>query len=42
LGRQALHAARLGLTHPVEGRPMAFEAPLPADLRSAWHQVTGR
>jgi len=42
LDRQALHAARLGLTHPVEGRLLVFEAPLPADLRSAWHQVAGR
>jgi 23S rRNA pseudouridine1911/1915/1917 synthase len=31
--RQALHAARLGLRHPVSGRPLRFEAPLPADLQ---------
>ena len=31
--RQALHAARLGFRHPVENRPMTFEAPLPADLK---------
>ena len=30
--RQALHAARLGLTHPTSGAELAFEAPLPADL----------
>jgi len=30
--RQALHAARLGLTHPVSGRELNFEAPLPADF----------
>ena len=30
--RQALHALRLGLTHPESGEPMAWEAPLPADL----------
>jgi 23S rRNA pseudouridine1911/1915/1917 synthase len=30
--RQALHAARLELEHPVSGRPLAFEAPLPADF----------
>ena len=31
--RQALHAARLALAHPVTGRPVRFEAPLPADFR---------
>jgi 23S rRNA pseudouridine1911/1915/1917 synthase len=30
--RQALHAARLALQHPISGRAMAWEAPLPADL----------
>ncbi|HEY3784451.1 MAG TPA: 23S rRNA pseudouridine(1911/1915/1917) synthase RluD [Steroidobacteraceae bacterium] len=30
--RQALHAAQLALTHPTSGRPMAWEAPLPADM----------
>lgn len=32
LDRQALHAARLELKHPQTGRPMVFEAPLPADM----------
>ncbi len=31
--RQALHAARLELAHPADGAPMAWESPLPADLR---------
>jgi 23S rRNA pseudouridine1911/1915/1917 synthase len=31
-GRQALHAYRLELAHPTDGRHMAFEAPLPADF----------
>ena len=31
--RQALHAWRLGLVHPVEQTSMSFEAPLPEDLR---------
>ena len=31
-GRQALHAFRLGFDHPDDGRPLRFEAPLPADL----------
>jgi 23S rRNA pseudouridine1911/1915/1917 synthase len=30
--RQALHAHRLSFQHPVDGRPLTFEAPLPADL----------
>ena len=30
--RQALHATRLALLHPVSGEPMAWESPLPADL----------
>jgi len=32
LGRQALHAAVLGFEHPVSGKPLRFESPLPADL----------
>ena len=32
LERQALHAARLTLVHPVSQREMTFESPLPADL----------
>ncbi|HEU4730052.1 MAG TPA: RluA family pseudouridine synthase [Kofleriaceae bacterium] len=35
LGRQALHAARLELDHPVTGARLAFESPLPADLLAA-------
>jgi 23S rRNA pseudouridine1911/1915/1917 synthase len=31
--RQALHAARLALEHPVSGEELEFSAPLPADLR---------
>jgi 23S rRNA pseudouridine1911/1915/1917 synthase len=30
--RQALHAWRLTITHPLTGVPMTFEAPLPRDL----------
>jgi 23S rRNA pseudouridine1911/1915/1917 synthase len=30
--RQALHAVRLSFTHPIDGRRLEFEAPLPADL----------
>jgi 23S rRNA pseudouridine1911/1915/1917 synthase len=30
--RQALHAARLSLAHPLTGKEMEWQAPLPADL----------
>jgi len=33
LKRQALHAARLALAHPLTGRAVQWEAPLPADMR---------
>lgn len=33
--RQFLHAARLAFDHPVTGRRMRFEAPLPPDLADA-------
>ncbi|WP_159882860.1 RluA family pseudouridine synthase [Paenibacillus puerhi] len=32
IGRQALHAATLGLTHPILKRWMEFEAPVPEDM----------
>jgi 23S rRNA pseudouridine1911/1915/1917 synthase len=32
--RQALHAERLALRHPVTGRRMEWQAPLPADMQS--------
>ena len=32
--RQALHAARLKLEHPVSGKEMAWEAPLPGDMEA--------
>ncbi len=32
--RQALHAQRLGLNHPLTGRHHTFEAPLPADFQT--------
>lgn len=31
--RQALHARRLSLAHPVDGRALAWEAPTPGDLQ---------
>lgn len=33
LSRVALHAAELGFIHPVTGKPVLFESPLPRDLR---------
>lgn len=37
LQRQALHAARLSLAHPVPGLPaLRLQAPLPPDLAQAW------
>jgi 23S rRNA pseudouridine1911/1915/1917 synthase len=32
--RQALHAKRLGLTHPLTGERMTWEAPIPDDMRA--------
>jgi 23S rRNA pseudouridine1911/1915/1917 synthase len=32
LGRQALHAAELGFSHPMTNNKMSFKSPLPADL----------
>lgn len=34
IGRQALHAWRLSMPHPVTRAPMSFEAALPADMSS--------
>lgn len=39
--RPALHAWRLALAHPIDGRRLAFEAPVPDDLRELWEGVTG-
>jgi 23S rRNA pseudouridine1911/1915/1917 synthase len=33
IGRQALHAWRLSLRHPLTREPLAFESPLPRDMR---------
>jgi 23S rRNA pseudouridine1911/1915/1917 synthase len=39
LGRPALHAARLALTHPATGERLAFEAPLPPDLEAVLERL---
>ncbi len=40
--RPALHAWRLGLDHPVTGKPVQVEAPVPDDLRQLWQQAAGQ
>ncbi|MCW5835049.1 MAG: RluA family pseudouridine synthase [Labilithrix sp.] len=40
LPRHALHAARLALSHPMTGAPLAIEAPLPDDLRAFWDTLS--
>ncbi len=37
--RQALHAYRLGLVHPVSAAPMQWEAPVPADMRDLLREL---
>jgi 23S rRNA pseudouridine1911/1915/1917 synthase len=40
--RQALHAVRLGLSHPQTNETLWFDARPPADLAQAWQQVDTR
>ena len=42
LARQFLHAHRLAFRHPVDGRPLEFESPLPEDLRQALDRLVAR
>jgi len=37
--RQALHAAVLGFVHPVTGKAVRFEAPLPGDMAGLLHAL---
>ena len=39
--RQALHARRLAFVHPLTGKPVAFEAPLPADMQQLIEAARG-
>lgn len=41
-GRQALHAFRLGFRHPITGKPMTLEAPMPADLEELVRRLRHR
>lgn len=40
--RPALHAWKLAFRHPATDEPLAFTAPVPADLRELWEGVTGQ
>jgi 23S rRNA pseudouridine1911/1915/1917 synthase len=42
LRRQFLHARRLAFRHPVDGRPLLFESPMPDDLRAALERLAAR
>jgi len=39
LERPFLHAARLAFTHPVDGRRIEFDSPLPPDLQSVLDEI---
>lgn len=39
LQRQALHAARLSLAHPITRQALRFDSPMPPDLAAAWRSV---
>jgi 23S rRNA pseudouridine1911/1915/1917 synthase len=41
IGRQALHAQRLGFPHPRTGERAVFEAPLPPDFAAALEILRG-
>ncbi|MEQ1910168.1 MAG: RluA family pseudouridine synthase [Vicinamibacterales bacterium] len=42
LDRPFLHAAKLAFKHPIDGRRMAFESELPADLKSVLDALIAR
>jgi 23S rRNA pseudouridine1911/1915/1917 synthase len=39
ISRQALHAYRLRFIHPITGESLAFEAPVPTDMRELMDQL---
>ncbi len=39
IGRQALHAYKLGFTHPHNGKDLEFESPLPEDMRELIEKI---
>ena len=38
--RQALHAARLGFIHPIDGRSLSFDSRMPADMQELLSALT--
>ncbi len=38
--RLMLHARRIEFKHPLTGKALAFEAPVPPDFQAAWERVT--
>lgn len=36
MARHALHAQRIALAHPITGRPLEVEAPVPDDIEQFW------
>jgi 23S rRNA pseudouridine1911/1915/1917 synthase len=42
LGRQALHASRIGFRHPATGEPMEFTAPMPDDIEEILEALRGK
>ena len=42
LERPFLHAARLAFTHPVDGRRVEFDSPLPPDLQAVIDDIEER
>jgi len=40
--RMLLHSLSLAFAHPVTGKPMKFEVPLPEDFKAAWKEVKGK
>jgi 23S rRNA pseudouridine1911/1915/1917 synthase len=38
--RQALHAARLGFTHPIDGRTLSFDSRMPSDMQELLSALT--
>jgi len=41
LDGQALHARELRIRHPMNGRPMRFEAPMPPDMKEFYNFLVG-
>jgi 23S rRNA pseudouridine1911/1915/1917 synthase len=38
--RPALHSWKLAFAHPIDGRRLEFEAPVPGDLRDLWEGLS--